>query len=103
MCVRCAVGNEQVNGHLGVISLRQRSTMTSFFPPAVLGFVTEQTDLFWKNRTDFFSSRYLDGSGALSAPHLSEGGQLIRVYGMHFGRKDLAWGVRAWCVWGMAT
>jgi hypothetical protein len=87
----------QVNGHLGVISERKPSTMTSYFAPAVLGFVTETTDLFVKNRTDFISTRFLDGSGALSAPQLSYGGQKTRIFGMHFGRKDLAKGVRAWC------
>ena len=99
VCVGGGCGG-QVNGHLGVISRRETSTMTSFFAPAVLGFVSETTDLFRKNRTDFISTRYLDGSGALSAPHQSYGGQQFRIFGMHFGRRDLTRAVRAWYVAG---
>jgi hypothetical protein len=43
---------------------------------------------------------YVLGNGKLSTPHNSYGGQLFRIYGMHFGRVDLAWGVRAWYVEG---
>ncbi len=91
----------QLNGHPGVISAKAPDTMTSYFPPAVLGYVSETTDLFMKNRTDFISTRFLLGTGEPSIPLTSYGGQWVRIYGMHFGRVNLTWGVRAWCVDGV--
>ncbi len=44
--------------------------------------------------------RYLLGSGELSTAQLTQGGEIIRIYGANFGRTDLAnnQSVRAWCV-----
>lgn len=47
----------QVNSYEGIPSPRTTATMTNFFPPAVVGFVTEMTDMFMINRTDFLSTR----------------------------------------------
>ena len=70
--------------------------MTSYFPPAVVGYVTETSDLFRVNRTDMLSTNYILGTGELSTPQSSYGGQTIRIYGTNFGRVDLAEAVRAW-------
>ncbi len=40
--------------------------------------------------------RYVDGSGALSFPHKTVGGELFRIFGFNFGRIDLTRDVRAW-------
>ncbi len=42
--------------------------------------------------------RYILGTGELSTPQRAVGGQRIRIYGVNFGRIDLAESVRAWYV-----